>query len=213
MEKEKKEIELYYSDSAYYGVTLSIWSRKNGDTREKFISTLKEAVKEQSFLQKNIDVGELLDFIDTLSNGLNGDDLYKNVIQNYLYVEKLYHESYDLNLEDSFRKIVYENYHSYTNNETITLFGKLTPLLKGHDNFKEWFEDGINNKDRDLYCAMFNTKENIETLITYKIKQLEQSERYANDYKKQYEGYCEKINLLNKEINELTNRLVEKVDK
>ena len=89
-----KGIKLYYDVEPYYGVTLDIWStdKNDGDTREDFINNFKFAIKNNNWLQQNMNVGEVLDFLDTLSNNLNGDDLYKNFISP-LFIFLIYHRT------------------------------------------------------------------------------------------------------------------------
>ena len=98
-----KGIKLYYDEEPYYGVTLDIWStnKNDGNTREDFINNFKYAIKNNNWLQQNMNVGEVLDFLDTLSNNLNGDALYENLIDNFYYVESLHKNSFHLGISDS----------------------------------------------------------------------------------------------------------------
>lgn len=204
---DEKGITLKYDSGDYYGMTLCIWDEEKGDSRAKFIDTLKIAVKEESFLQKNLNIGELLDFIDILSNNLNGDDLYNNVVKNYLYVNDLHNESAKINLYDSFNKAVYVNYDEYIDNETITLFGKLTPLFKSPDDFKEWFKDKMYSTNENLYVVLFNEKESIKSLIASKKEYIKNINNTISMYKNSIDKYMKDICKLKEEIKELEQRL------
>ena len=198
-----KEIELYYSCDSYYGVSLCIWSCNKGNTREEFVNKFKEAIKQEKWLQQNMNIGETLDFIDTLSNNLNGDDLYKNVIDNFYYVEELHHKSYELGISDNFNKVVYKNRHAYDNSETISLFNKITPYLKNNDDFKEWFLYQLENEDKNLYLTLCNTEESKKQLIAYTKEQLKNEENSMNYYFKRYEEIKLKVEKLQQKLKDL----------
>lgn len=202
-----KGIKLYYDEEPYYGVTLDIWStnKNDGNTREDFINNFKYAIKNNNWLQQNMNIGEVLDFLDTLSNNLNGDALYENLIDNFYYVESLHKNSFHLGISDSFNRVVFQNYHPYDNEETISIFGLLTPYLKNHNEFKEWFIHKLETKDKALYLSLLDSKESKKKLIAYKNTLLEQEMKNVNYYKKQLEEHENKANTLRDELEELEN--------
>ena len=202
-----KGIKLYYDDEPDYGVTLYIWStdKNDGDTREDFIKKFKYAIKNNDWLQQNMNIGEVLDFLDTLSNNLNGDALYDNLIDNFYYVESLHKNSFHLGISDSFNRVVFQNRHPYDDEETISIFGLLTPYLKNHNEFKEWFIHKLETNDKALYLSLLDSKESKKKLIAYKNTLLEQEMEQINYYKTQLEGHENKANTLRDELEELEN--------
>lgn len=205
MKTMDKGIKLYYDEEPYYGVELNIWSvnETDGDTREAFISKFKNAIKHNDWLQQNMNIGEVLDFLDTLSNNLNGDDLYKNLIDNFYYVESLHKNSFHLGISDSFNRVVFQNRHPYDDEETISIFGLLTPYLKNHNEFKEWFVHKLEGYDKALYLSLLDSKESKKKLIAYKNTLLEQAMKNVDYYKKQLEEQENKVNALRYELEEL----------
>ena len=204
MKTMDKGIKLYYDVEPYYGVTLNIWStdKNDGDTREDFINNFKYAIKNNNWLQQNMNVGEVLDFLDALSNNLNGDDLYKNLIDNFYYVESLHENSFHLGISDSFNRVVFQNRHPYDDEETISIFGLLTPYLKNNNEFKEWFIHKLETNDKALYLSLLDSKESKKKLIAYKNTLLEQEMKNVNYYKKQLEEHEKKATILRDELEE-----------
>lgn len=200
-----KGITLFYEDS-YYGVSLHIWDvNKGGDTREEFISKFKNAIKHNDWLQQNMNIGEVLDFLDTLSNNLNGDDLYNNLINNFYYVEGLHKHSFKLGISDSFNRTVFQNRHPYDDEETVSIFGLLTPYLKNNSEFQEWFIYKLKMEDEELYLSLLDSKESKRKLIAYKNTLLEQERKQVDYYKKQLDEHENKANALRDELEELEN--------
>ena len=135
-----KGINLYCDYEPYYGINLHYWvvEKEKGQTKESFIEDLKKAYKEENYLQKVMDAGDLFDFLDTLKNGLNGDDLYNNVVENLVYLEKFRNELYKKGICDEFDEIALPNLHDYDESEALSIFGLLTPYLNNNDKFKNW---------------------------------------------------------------------------
>ena len=204
-DNQTKNITLYYRVEAYYGVSLHIWdcSKENGDDKDTFANTLKKAIKEEEWLQKNIDIGDALDFIDCLLNNLNGDDLYKNVINNFLFIDNLLHKAYEMDLHDSFQKIVHINRHPYSDSETVSIFGKFTPYLKNKEEFEKYFLNELESQDVDLYLSLIDDETAKEKIIAYKRKLIEQTEKNVDYYKKQMIEHKTKLEQLKKEISKI----------
>lgn len=193
-----KKIRLNVDYEPYYGINVSIWGvEDNEDNREKFIQKMFEVLKDD-WIIKNVDIADWLDFINTLNNGLNGNELFENVVSNCLYIEELEEKAYKVGIS---LDCIHENKHCYSKSEEISVFGKLTPFLKSTEKFKQWFLEKLHSKDEKAYIILFDDEEskkalisklekNIETeknVIEYHQKQINQANKKIDEYKKQLE--------------------------
>ena len=170
-----------------------------------------EALKVE-WVNQNVNIADWLDFINTLNNNLNGEELFKNVTNNYLYIEELEKKAFKLGLS---LNCIYKNNHPYAESETISIYDKLTPLLKNIEDFKEWFSCELHKQDEKIYCILFNDNKSKEALIN-KIKlDIETREKSKKYYEDQINQKDEEINKLKKELEDLEELikadLVEKV--
>ena len=81
-----KNIEVYYDNSAYYGVSLHFWLTDDDKCDlDKFLEDLKYAYKESSWLQQELNAGDFLDFIDSLSNNSIKKNCIKMLLRMFLF--------------------------------------------------------------------------------------------------------------------------------
>lgn len=203
MKQENKEIKLYVNYEPYYGITASIWGVKdNGDDRKTFIQKMFETLKDE-WVSKNVDIADWLDFINTLNNGLNGDELFKNVVSNYLYIEELERKAYDIGIS---LNCIYKNRQSYSNSETISIYNQLTPLLKNEKDFKEWFLEILHRNDEEIYCVLFDDKESKKSLINKLKQQIENEKNNKKYYEKKIDEANDKIKEYEKQLTDLESK-------
>lgn len=173
-----KEIKLNVSYEPYYGISVNVWGvEENGDSRYEFLEKMYECMKEE-WICKNVDVPDWIDFIHTLNNDLNGEELFKNVINNFLYIEYLEKKAYNLGISLNF---IHVNNHPYADSEQISIFNKITPLLKNTKDFENWFLYELKLKDKKIYCILFNDEESKKSLINkikYDIENKEKTKKY-----------------------------------
>ena len=192
-----KNIEVYYDNSAYYGVSLHFWLTDDDKCDlDKFLEDLKYAYKESSWLQQKLNAGDFLDFIDSLSNNSINKELYKNVVENVSFLEDMHHKSHQVGLNEEYEKIVQVNRGSYSDSETVTVFGKLCPLLKNPNDFKEFFEYEIQTRDEILYYGLFNDE-------NYKKRMIEVINRKIENEQKRIDYYENEIRSIKNNISEL----------
>lgn len=196
-----KGIELNVNYEPYYGINVSVWVYKEEkDNREEFVKKLFEALKDE-WVNKNVNIPEWLDFINTLSNGLNGDELYKNVVSNYIYIDELERKAYELGIS---LNCIHKNHHDYDRSESITIYDKLTPLLKNTEDFKQWFLRELHSKDERTYIILFDDEESKKSLICKLEKYIEREESSKKYHKQAIDEINKKINEYKKELKETT---------
>ena len=131
--KEKcNGITLNVDDEPYYGISIYVWGSKDGDNRKEFIKKMNKAIHD-NWIVKNVDIADWVDFIITLSNNLNGDDLYTNVVNNFLYIEELSEKAYELGISIN---CIYKNRHSYNDSETISIYNELAFCYSAMNNME-----------------------------------------------------------------------------
>lgn len=197
MTKECKEIKLNVDYEPYYGININIWGvENNGDNRAEFIQKMFEALKNE-WVNNNVEIADWLDFINTLNNGLNGNELFENVVKNCLYIEELERKAYEIGIS---LNCIHKNRHPYSESEEISIYQKLTPLLKNEEDFKEWFSYILHKNDEKIYCILFDDSKSKETLIN-KIKNDIETKEKSKKY------YEECIKRINEEIDKHKNEL------
>lgn len=199
MTKECKEIKLNVNYEPYYGININIWGVENNrDNRTTFIQKMFKALKDE-WVNKNVEIADWLDFINTLNNGLNGDELFENVVKNCLYIEELESKAYDIGIS---LNCIRKNRHPYSDSEEISIYQKLTPFLKNEDEFKKWFLEILHKNDEKIYCILFDDEESKKALIS----KLEQDIEREKSSKKYYE---ENIKKANEKIKEFEKQLAD----
>lgn len=203
MNRECKEIKLNVNYEPYYGININIWGvENNGDNRTTFIQKMFEALKDE-WVIKNVKVADWLDFINTLNNGLNGDELFENVVKNCLYIEELERKAYDIGIS---LNCIRKNRHSYSDSEAISIYDKLTPLLKNEENFKEWFSYILNKNDKKIYCILFDDEESKKALINKLEQNIEREKSSKEYYEKNIKEANEKIKEFEKQLADLESK-------
>lgn len=203
MNRECKEIKLNVNYEPYYGININIWGvENNGDNRATFIQKMFEALKDE-WVIKNVKVADWLDFINTLNNGLNGDELFENVVKNCLYVEELERKAYDIGIS---LNCIRKNRHPYSESEEISIYQKLTPLLKNENEFKKWFSAILHKNDEKIYCILFDDEESKKALINKLEQNIEREKSSKEYYEKNIKEANEKIKEFEKQLADLESK-------
>lgn len=179
-----KGIKLYCDYEPYYGINLHYWvvEKEKCQTKESFIEDLKKIYKDNSYLRNVMDAGDLFDFLDTLKNGLNGDELYNNVVENLVWLDEFRSELYKENINDEFDKIALRNLHQYDDSDALSIFGVLTPYLSNNDKFKDWLFKEVKRKNYSLYEIIINPKEGKKKRIEYLNEMIEHQKENISYY-------------------------------
>lgn len=197
------EIKLNVNHESYYGINVSIWGvEDNGDNRSTFIQKMFEALKED-WINKNVNISDWLDFINTLNNGLNGDELFENVVKNCLYVEELERKAHNIGIS---LNCIRKNRHSYSESEEISIYDKLTPLLKNEEDFKKWFSYTLHKNDEKIYCILFDDSKSKEALINKIKNDIETKEKSKKYYEENIKRINEEIDKHKKELEDLETK-------
>ena len=203
MNKKYKEIKLNVDYEPYYGINVNIWGvESSGDDRATFIQKMFTALKDE-WVSSNVDIADWLDFINTLNNGLNGDELFENVVKNCLYIEELERKAYDIGIS---LNCIRKNRHPYSESEEISIYEKLTPLLKKEKDFKEWFLDTLHRNDEKIYCILFNDSQSKEALINKIKNDIETKEKSKKYYEENIKRINEEIDKHKKELADLESK-------
>lgn len=195
-----KGINLNVKYEPYYGISIYVWKVEiDADSREDFIEKMFKALKEE-WVIKNVDIADWVDFVHTLSNNLNGEDLYNNVVNNFIYIEELEKKAYELGIS---LNCIYKNRHSYSDSETISIYNKLTPYLMNKDDFKEYFMEELRKNDEKVYICLFDDIEAKKSLIDKLNLNIEREQHSIDYYNKNIEHCKENIKNMEKELKEL----------
>lgn len=175
-----KNYYCYWTIRPYYGINArwEYWYSDyddgnipdNVDGRERLILELKALLKYDDYQKKFLPASEFMDFIDMLSNNLNGEDLYKNFCENCEYLDSLIPISLKQNIYDKFANVFYPNFKGYNEGCALRIFNKnVKNLLKRPNKFKEWVKKIIKQRNDSLYKALCDEVKLEElTIITLK---------------------------------------------
>lgn len=173
-----KSIGIDFRDEAYYGAYLGFEILEEEPNIDKFLLELKNIYKENTFLQQFINGADIMDFIDTLSAKGTQTELFERIILNLEYIDSIKDKARKIDLSEKIDAIIYYNSHPYKNEEEITVFGRLCPLLKDNQKFIEWFNYEFKVKDEIIYSIIFNNEESKKSMIKKLESMIESEDRY-----------------------------------
>lgn len=210
-----KKYYCYWNDSIYYGINAH-WADYYGDYdeenipdnvvgRERFILELKGFFKYNDGYQTNyLPASEFMDFIDALSNNLNGEDLYKNFCENCEYLDSLASASSKQHIHDKFKKLFYPKSEDYSTSCALRIFDKnVNNLLKNPKDFETFVQKTVYDKDEFLYYSLFDAEQSKQNVIKYFKEQIESYNKSIEYYEEQIEDYKKQIKKIEIELEKL----------
>lgn len=213
-----KKYTVYWKDREYYGINAHWATYYDSDryyednieiNREFLIKSLKDLLRyDDDYQTKFLPIGEFMDFIDTLSNNLNGEELYENFCLNLEFVNEIDVKSFEKN--DDFRKtyknIVYPDEGYYDEGCSLKLFNdNINYLLKEHSQFKEWFEAKLRDENKYIWSILFDSEENAKETIRYYKSQIKNNESNIKYFESQIKLLKQRNKNMNKEIEQIKN--------
>lgn len=224
-----KRYTIYWSDEPYYGIGAS-WEtyydcdRHYGEVvidRKFLINEAKELIKYNDEYQQNyLPMSEFMDFIDTLSNNLNGDELYDNLCKNLEFVESITNKACRKNEEfrAKYRSIVYPEAAHYSEGCSLRLFKEnVNFLLRNPDEFIKWFMYELKKKSEFVFSMLFNEKTNLEQTLKYYDELIKQNKNRISYHEKEIKEIVKQNEKLLKEQLEVVKQLnkigLDEVDK
>lgn len=211
---------IYWDDVPYYGMSAEwntyysgevYWEGKIEINREFLIKTLNDLLRyNDDYQRKYLPLSEFMDFIEVLSNGLNGEDLYNTLCQNLDYIEKITNTVYKKreDIREKFFSILYPHSAHYSAGCSLRPFDEnVNNLLKPHEDFKKWFSYQFNQRDKYIFSIMFDDEENVKESIKYYEKLIEGSKRSIKYHEKEIATLNENYKEYENTINELKNKL------
>lgn len=210
-----KNYYCYWNDSIYYGISAH-WADYYGDYdeenisdnvvgRERFILELKGFFKyNDGYQQIYLPASEFMDFIDTLSNNLNGEDLYKNFCENCEYLDSLSSASFKQNIHAKFEELFYPKSEDYSTGCALRIFDKnVNNLLKNPKDFETFVQKTVYDKDEFLYYSLFDAEQSKQNVIKYFKEQIESYNKSIEYYEEQIEDYKKQIKKIEIELEKL----------
>lgn len=202
--------------SSYYGINAH-WQTCYGDYdycnisddvtgRARVILELKALLKYDDYQKKYLPSSEFMDFIDKLSNNLNGEDLYKNFCENCEYLDYLGGNAFEQCMYDKFSKVFYPKfgYSGYMEGCALRIFDEnVNNLLKNPKEFETFVQKTIYNKDKILYCSLFDVGQSKQNIIKYFEEHIESFNKNIKFYEKEIENYKKKIKNMEIELEKL----------
>lgn len=200
----------YWCDEPYYGIDAH-WgtyytkpyynkeiSTKTG--RERLIFDLKSLFEycdkyDKDYQKKYLPASEFKDFIDALSNNLNGEDLYKNFCINCEYIDNLMKKVKSENVVGLGQ--FYPKSACYGEGCSLRVFNKnVNNFLKDPKDFEIFIQQTIYEKDIQLYCLLFDDEQAKQNTIKYyedSIRDLRNSIKYHSNFIKEYKKKIQDI--------------------
>ena len=213
-----KKYTLYWCDTGYYGIDAQWETFYNSEryyennieiNREFLIKSLKDLLKyDDDYQREFLPAGEFMDFIDTLSNNLNGEELYKNFCLNLEFIDEISTKAFRKkeDFRNTYNKILYPKSGQYAEGCSLRVFDEnVNYLLKNPTEFKEWFEGKLRWNDKYIWSILFDSEENAKETINYYQKQIEDNESKIEYYKKGIESLEKHNKNINKEIEKIKN--------
>lgn len=209
-----KNYYCYWTIGSYYGINAH-WEYYYGDYddgnipndvdgRERLILELKALLKYDDYQTVYLPASEFMDFIDTLSNNLNGEDLYNNFCKNCEYLDSLSSKAGKQNIYDKFDKIFYPKLEAYSEGCALRIFNKnVNNLLKNPEDFETFVQKTVYNKDKILYCSLFDAEQSKQNIIKYFKECIESYNRNIEYYEKEIEIYKNRIKDMKVELEKL----------
>lgn len=211
-----KNYYCYWTIGSYYGINAH-WEYyygdyddgnipNNVDGRERLILELKALFKCNDYQKKYLPSSEFIDFIDALSNNLNSEDLYNNFCENCEYLDFLGANAFEQCMYDKFSKVFYPKfgYLGYMEGCALRIFDEnINNLLKNPKDFKAFVQQTVYNKDKILYCSLFDVGQSKENIINYFEEHIESFNKNIKFYEKEIENYKKKIENMKVELEKL----------
>lgn len=210
---------IYWDDVPYYGMSAEWNTYYSGEVyweeieinREFLIKTLKDLLKYNDDYQREyLPLSEFMDFIEVLSNGLNGEDLYNTLCQNLDYIEKIKTTVYKKreDIRNKFFSILYPHSAHYSVGCSLRPFDEnVNNLLKPHEDFKKWFSYQLNQRDGFIFAIIFDDEVNVKQTIEYYEKEIENCQRSIKYHEKEIATLNKKCKGYENTINELKSKL------
>lgn len=208
-----KNYYCYWFDAPYYGINAH-WENFYCDEdnipnniigRERLILELKKLFKyNDDYQQAYLPASEFMDFIDTLSNNLNGEDLYKNFCENCEYLNFLHLKACKQNIDNKFGVVFYPRMKGYSDGCALRIFDEnVNNLLKNPKDFETFVQKTVYDKDEFLYYSLFDAEQSKQNVIKYFKEQIESYNKSIEYYEKQIEDYKKQIKKIEIELEEL----------